>query len=314
MHIIDHPDRLLKRLPHPVMAIGVFDGIHLGHQAVLTSLLKRARQQQGTAILLTFDPHPQKVISAPDAPPLLLTSAQKEEILGQFDIDIMVRLPFTRKLSLCTPEQFAQTILASHGVREIHVGRNFRFGRDRCGNFQVLQSLGRQLQFEVHEIRPVFFRNLSVSSTRIRALLAEGRVSLARRLLNRPYQIRGTVVRGARKGVEIGFPTANLEPENELIPANGVYTGQAHVNGITYTSVTNIGYRPTLHKQRRERPVVETHLLGFEGDLYGKLLMIDFFLRLRPERKFDSVSSLRKQIETDIGVTRKYTGKMPVSH
>ncbi len=309
MKIIDHPDQL-GRLPHPLMAIGVFDGIHLGHQAVLRSLVKRSRESQGTSILLTFHPHPQKVISPPDAPLLLLTFRQKEEMLAQLDIDIIVRLPFTRELSLRTPEQFAQTILRGYGIREIHVGTNFRFGRDRCGDFQMLRSLGGKFQFQVYETEPVCFRNLPVSSTRIRTLLREGRVSLARRLLNRRYQIRGTVVRGARRGVEIGFPTANVEPENELIPANGVYAGQAHVNGVTYTSVTNIGYRPTLHEHGCGRPVVETHLLGFEGTLYGKLLIIDFCLRLRPEKKFDSALSLRKQIERDVGVTRKYLAKV----
>lgn len=309
MQTIDHPDQL-SRLPYPLMAIGVFDGIHLGHQAVLRSLVKRSRERQGTSVLLTFHPHPQNVISPPDAPPLLLTSRQKEKILAQLDIDIMLRLPFTRELSLRTPEQFAQAILAGRGIREVHVGTNFRFGRDRRGDFQALRLLGRKFQFQVHETQPVCFRNLPVSSTRIRTLLSEGRVSLAARLLNRRYQIHGTVVRGARKGVEIGFPTANLEPENELIPANGVYAGRAHVNGVTYTSVTNIGYRPTLHKHQRERPVVETHLLGFDGTLYGKLLIIDFCLRLRPEKKFHDALSLRKQIERDVGVTRKYLAKV----
>lgn len=303
----------LDQLPHlpkyPVMAIGVFDGIHLGHQAVLRRLVERTREREGTSILLTFYPHPQKIISPPDAPALLLTSRQKEEILAKHNLDLMIQLPFTRELSLFTPEHFARAVLQNHGIREIHVGSNFRFGRHRRGDFQTLRSLGRELQFEVYKINQICFRNVPISSTRIRALLKSGRVSLARRLLNRPYQIRGTVLRGARKGVELGFPTANLASDNELIPANGVYASRAQVSGDCYPSVTNIGYRPTLHQVETGTPVIETHLLDFEGNLYGKALLLDFCLRLRAERKFESVERLKRQIEKDIHVTRKYMAR-----
>lgn len=308
MLTIENLDQLPQPRNYPVMAIGVFDGIHLGHQAVLRKLVERTRERKGTSILLTFYPHPQKIISPPDAPALLLTSRQREDILSHHDLDVMVQMPFTRALSLFTPEQFARKILQGHGIREIHVGSNFRFGRDRRGDVQVLRSFGRQLQFEVYEIEQVHFRNVAVSSTRIRALLKAGKVSLVKRLLNRPYQMRGTVLRGAGKGVELGFPTANLNPDNELIPGNGVYASRTYLDGFAYPSVTNIGYRPTLH-QPGNNPVVETHLLDFQGNLYGKPLMLDFCVRLRAERKFEGVEALRKQIQKDICVTRNYVAR-----
>lgn len=299
-------DQLPRPLNYPVMAIGVFDGIHLGHQAILGRLVERTREKGGTSILLTFDPHPQKIISPPDAPPLLLTWRQKEEILRERDIHIMVRLPFTRELSLWSPEEFARSILRHHGVREIHVGSNFRFGHRRCGDFRTLQSLGEQYGFEVFEVKQVCFRGVPVSSTRVRHLVKEGRVALVHRLLCRPYQVRGTVVRGSGKGAELGFPTANLDVENELIPGTGVYITRATVNGSACASVTNIGHRPTLHEAQAGRPVVETHLLDSGQDIYGKSVRLDFYLRLRAEKKFESVEALHKQIERDVALTRKY--------
>lgn len=306
MLVVESLQDLPRSLKYPVMTIGVFDGVHLGHQTILRRLAERTRERQGTSLLLTFTPHPQKIISPPDAPALLLTSRQKETILREQDIDILVRLPFTRELSLRTPAEFAREVLANHGIREIHVGSNFRFGHGRSGDFRLLQSLGQNLGFEVYEVPQVCFRRIPISSTRVRALLKEGRVAFARRLLNRSYQISGIVVRGAARGVELGFPTANLDAENELIPAHGVYAGRAYANGVAYVSVTNIGFRPTLHQQREGRPVVETHLLDFSGDLYGKFLKLDFCLRLRPERKFESVGALQKQIARDIALTRQY--------
>lgn len=306
MLVLDHLAKMPSGLPYPVMAIGVFDGIHLGHQTILGRLVERTREQNGTSIVLTFHPHPQKIISAADAPALLLTPRQKEEILGKLSIDIMVRLPFTRELSLFAPEQFVREILAQHGIREIHVGSNFRFGHQRSGDFRILQTLGQRFGFEVYEIKQVSFRGIPVSSTRIRAFLQRGQVSLVKRWLNRPYQIRGTVVRGTGKGVQLGIPTANLDPENELVPANGVYATCVRVNGMAYPSVTNIGFRPTLHHDFDRPPVLETHLLDFDQNLYGKPLRLDFCLRLRSEKRFENVDALKKQIEKDIRQTRKY--------
>ena len=269
MLIIEDFGQLPEHLQYPVLTIGVFDGVHLGHQAILRRVIERAQEKDGSSLLLTFVPHPQKVISSTDAPLLLQSDEQKQRILQQFRIDIMIKVPFTRKISLYSPEQFARDVLYNHGVREIYVGGNFRFGHRRSGDFATLKALGRKFRFAVHKIQPVQFRTVPVSSTRIRQLLKQGDVSLAKRLIGRPYQLHGTVVRGSRKGVALGFPTANLDPENELIPAVGVYASRAHVDANPYVSVTNVGYRPTLHQDYDQGPVVETHLLNFEGSFTG---------------------------------------------
>ncbi len=300
---------LPQDLSYPVMAIGVFDGLHFGHQEILRRLVRRATAKEGTSVLLTFTPHPQKIISPGDAPPLLQTFPQKAEILTRLGIDVMVRLPFTRELSLYTPEQFAQKILHCHGIREVYVGRNFRFGHGRKGDFHTLEELGRKSLFSVHSIESVRVRGIRVSSTTIRLALKQGRTSLARRLLDRPYQIRGTVVRGSKRGSAIGYPTANLDPENELIPATGVYVTRALVDGVAHWGGTNIGFRPTVDLLHRDRPVVESHLLDLDTDLYGKSIGLDFFFRLRSEKRFDRVESLKQQIDHDILRVREYAAK-----
>ena len=306
MQIIDDLTQFPRSLNYPVMTIGVFDGVHRGHQVILQQLVKRARRKEGTSILLTFTPHPQKIISPNDAPPLLQTELQKRRILAELGVDMIVCLPFTRELSLHTPEDFVRQILHNHGIREIHVGSNFRFGHRRAGDIDTLRSLGQELQFEVYETEPVYFRGTRISSSSIRKLLREGRVALAKRFLQRPYQIQGIVVRGSGKGVQLGFPTANLEPASELIPANGVYVTRAYLNEKIYPSVTNVGYRPTLHEESSGSPVVEPHLLDFDEDLYGRPMKLDFCFRLRAEKKFANVSELQKQIGRDVEETRRY--------
>ncbi len=305
--------RIVEDLPqglsYPIMTIGVFDGLHFGHQEILRRLVQKAKAKNGTSVLLTFTPHPQKIISPADAPPLLQTFPQKAEMLSGLGIDVMVRLPFTRELSLYSPEQFAQKILHCHGIREVYVGRNFRFGHARKGDFQTLEELGRKSLFSVQAIEPVRVHGIRVSSTTIRLALKQGQTSLARRLLDRPYQIRGTVVRGSDRGSAIGYPTANLDPENELIPATGVYVTRALVDGVAHWGGTNIGYRPTVDLPHRLRPVVESHLLDLDRDLYGMSIGLDFFFRLRSEKKFDGVESLKLQIDRDILLVRKYAAK-----
>lgn len=311
MLIVDDLSRLPNPLPYPVVAIGVFDGVHRGHQAILRRLVERARSRDGTSLVLTFEPHPQKVIAAGLAPPLLQTPAQKEEILRAFSIGVLIRLPFTRELSLYSPERFAREILVDHGIREIHVGANFRFGHRRAGTFATLAEVGKRFGFEVYAVDAVCFRGTRTSSTQVRALLKQGRVEPVRRLLGRPYQICGTVIRGAGRGSTLGFPTANLEVENELIPAPGVYVTRCHVNGRALLSVTNVGFRPTFQAGLGERPVVETHVPGFSENLYGKGVRLDFCLRLRGERKFPGPDALKKQIEKDVRQARKYWARCP---
>jgi riboflavin kinase/FMN adenylyltransferase len=314
VQVFTHTAELAGRMTYGVAAVGVFDGIHLGHQRIIREIVERARRRQGSAVVLSFYPHPQKVINPAAAPPLLQTFEQQAELLEALGVDFLVRLEFTRELSLLTPEEFVRGILAGAGFREIHVGENFRFGRGRQGDFAALRALGAEAGFQTWPTPVVTFRGERVSSTRIRRLLLEGKVHQAKRLLGRPYQMRGTVVRGAQRGATLGFATANLKPDNELIPAVGVYVSRVQVDGQDYVGATNIGYRPTVHVFTEPVPTVESHLIGFEGDLYGRSMTLDFCVRLRPERRFDSVDALIRRVRKDILWAVRYARRAgPVS-
>ncbi len=260
----------------------------------------------GTAVVLTFRPHPQKVISSGDAPPLLQTDEQKIELLERGGIEVVVRIPFTRKLSLSSPRQFVESVLDHRGIREVHVGSNFRFGHRRAGDFQLLRELAGECGIRVEGIEQVRMGQGRISSTMIRENLGLGRVEEASSMLGRPYEIRGTVVKGAGRGGRLGFPTANLQVWNELIPAVGVYVTQVQLDGAPIGSVTNIGFRPTLTPGTDPLPVVESHILDFNGNLYGQPLRLRFLKPLRPEEKFDNVEKLQHQVQRDIQNARDY--------
>ncbi len=309
MKVIESIHELPSRLDHPVVALGVFDGVHIGHQEIIREVFRRARDRSGTAFLLSFFPHPQKVIASGTAPPLLQTFDQQAEMLDRLGIDIFLRLPFTRRLSLLSPLEFVRDLLLRTGAREVHVGANFRFGHRRKGDFETLRGLGKEFGFSVVETAIVQFRGSRVSSTALRALVREGRVALAKRLLGRPYEIRGSIVKGARRGIELGFPTANLKTDNELSPATGVYVTRAFVNGTEFVGATNIGFRPTIQGFREPEPTIETHLPGFSGDLYGQSMKLQFCFRIRPERRFDTADALIQRIRKDILWVEKYSGK-----
>ncbi len=307
MEILVSLGKLPADCASPILTIGSFDGLHLGHQQVLRAIVAKKQITGGTAIVLTFDPHPQKIVSRADAPPLLQTSEQQEACLRDFGIDYLVKMPFTPELSRMSPEDFVRRGLLVGGkrsLREVHVGANFRFGRERSGDLYKLRTLGRRYGFEVVPIAPVSFRGSRVSSTRIRRLLMSGRVSLARRLLGRPYQIRGVIVAGASRGREMGFPTANIESPNELVPRSGVYVGRVRHGVHRLPCVTNVGIRPTFEGSKQV--VVECHILDFEGDLYGENLGLEFLFDLRSERKFAGPQELSEQITRDVLRTRRY--------
>ena len=306
MHIVETLARLPSDTARPLVAIGVFDGVHRGHQKILEQLVDRARRQRGTALVMTFHPHPQQVISAGDAPRLLQTPRQKERTLARHGVQWLIRVPFTRRLSLLSPLAFGEKFLRNRGLREIHVGSNFRFGHRRSGDYRTLRQLGRQFGFEVRETPPYSLRGHRISSTLIRQQLRNGATSLARNLLGRAYEICGTVIRGTGTGNQLGFSTANLKPENELIPATGVYVTQTLVENHWRPSVTNIGFRPTLPGQRSQHPVVETHLLDYGRELYGQRLTLKFFYRLRPERQFENIAALKSRIADDVARARRY--------
>jgi riboflavin kinase/FMN adenylyltransferase len=284
-------------LVHPVLALGNFDGLHRGHLKIIERVRRGAAEHGGTPMAMTFDPHPPRVVRPDKAPPLLMTKTQRLEALHRAGIACVAVVRFTHELSTWEPEAFVRTVLAEWlHVSEVWVGANFLFGHGRSGNFSVLRTLGQRYGFRADKIDAVRYKDFVVSSTRIRRLVAEARMDEAGALLGHPYFLDGTVVEGQKRGKTIGFPTANMVTDNELIPPHGVYATTMTVDGIVHAGLTNIGVRPTFNETDA---TIETHLLRYSGDLYGRRVRLSFVQRLRDERRFDSIDALRAQIEAD---------------
>ena len=298
MEVARYPDDPRPaRWSQPVLALGNFDGLHRGHIKIIERVRRVAAERGGTSLVLTFDPHPPRIVRPDKAPPLLMTKAQRLEALHDAGIQCVAVVRFTREMSQWDPETFVRTMLVEWlRVSEVWVGANFLFGHDRSGNFSSLRTLGQRYGFRADKIDPVRYKDFVVSSTRIRRLVAEGRLDEAGALLGHTYCIDGTIVEGRGRGRVIGFPTANMKTENELLPPNGVYATTMTIDGIVHAGLTNIGTRPTFGETDT---TVETHLLGYSGDLYGRSVRLGFVLRLRDERRFDDVDALRAQIEAD---------------
>jgi riboflavin kinase / FMN adenylyltransferase len=284
-------------LVHPVLALGNFDGLHRGHLKIIERVRRGAAEHGGTPMAMTFDPHPSRVVRPDKAPQLLMTKAQRLDALHAAGIRCVAVVRFTQDLSMWDPEMFVRTVLVDWlRVSEVWVGANFLFGHGRSGNFSVMRTLGQRFGFRADKIDPVRYKDFVVSSTRIRRLITEARVDEAGALLGHPYYIDGTVVEGRKRGRELGFPTANLHTENELLPPFGVYATTATIDGAVHAGITNIGVRPTFGETA---VTVETHLLRFAGDLYGKHVRLGFVQRLRDERRFEDVDALRAQVDAD---------------
>jgi riboflavin kinase / FMN adenylyltransferase len=307
--VIAHfPDDPPPRWHNPVLALGNFDGLHRGHAKIVDRVRRRAGERGGTPAAMTFDPHPPRVVRPDKAPPLLMTTEQRLEALARAGMQGVAVVRFTHDMSLWDPEIFVRTVLVEWlRVVEVWVGANFLFGHDRAGTFSVLRTLGARYGFRAEKIDAVRYKDFVVSSTRVRRLLSEGRVDEAGALLGHHYFIDGTVVRGDARGREIGFPTANLETANELLPPPGVYATTASIDGIEHPSVTNIGTRPTFGGTGIR---AETHLLDGGRELYDKRLRLSFVQRLRDERAFPDADALRAQIDADCRAARRLFGRI----
>ncbi len=299
MGVIHFPDDPRPAHWHrPVLALGNFDGLHRGHMKIIDRVCRRAADQGATPVAMIFDPHPPRIVRPDRAPALLMTKTQKIRALLAAGIQGMVVVRFTPELSRWGPETFVRTVLVDWlRVAEVWVGANFLFGRDRSGNFTALRTLGVRSRFRAEKIDAVRYKEFVVSSTRIRRLIREGRVDEAGALLGHHYTIEGTVTQGDGRGREIGFPTANLCTENELIPPHGVYATTASIDGVIHSAITNVGVRPSVTDAADE--TIETHLFDVERDLYGANVRLGFIRRLRDERTFPTVDALRAQIEAD---------------
>jgi riboflavin kinase/FMN adenylyltransferase len=284
-------------LVHPVLALGNFDGLHRGHLKIIERVRRGAAEHGGTPMVMTFDPHPPRVVRPDKAPPLLMTKAQRIDALHRAGIECIAVVRFTPEVSQWEPETFVRAVLVDWlRVSKVWVGANFVFGHERSGNFTQLRALGQRFGFRADKIDQVRYKDFVVSSTRIRRLVSEGRVDEAGALMGHPYYIDGTVVQGLGRGRQIGFPTANIDTANEMLLPHGVYATTLAVDGIVRAAITNIGVRPTFGAGA---VAIETHVLGYSGELYGRQVRLAFVQRLRDERAFPDVDALRAQLQAD---------------
>ena len=288
-----------------VLTLGVFDGLHLGHQLIMQTVAERARAIDAVPTVITFEPHPRAVLHPQSAPPLLQTLDQKIEALGVLGIEQAIVIHFDQTFSRIRAQDFLRDVVVDRlHAKEVYLGRGFAFGHDREGNIELLRQVSDRLGFRAEEVPEVRLRGRRVSSSRTRELLQHGQVNLARRMLGRPYGVEGRVARGDARGAAIGFPTANLHPQNRVIPHAGVYVTATLIAGQWRRSVTNIGTRPTFEAQAEIS--VETFVMNWSGDLYGDVVRVRFLHRLRDEKKFGSVDELKSQIKRDVARADRY--------
>lgn len=311
MRILDSLKAFAKSAyPAPVLALGNFDGIHLGHQAIFRHVSTRARALHGTSMVFTFASHPLQVIAPERVPPLLMTSAQKMQLVGTLGIDVGLCIPFTEAFARQEPLAFIREILCGElGVHELVVGYDCRFGHRRAGTATLLQEYATHFGYTVTVVPPITVDDTVVSSSNIRRLLQDGHVAQAARLLGRHYTIEGTVVEGFRRGASLGFPTANVQSSNALIPRTGVYAVRVEWEQHAYPGVANIGYNPTFGNTALS---VEAHLFDVQVDLYGAVVRVEFLQRLRDERKFASLEELTTQIAADAQHARQVHAHLAV--
>ena len=296
----------LEGLRGPVfLAIGVFDGVHRGHQAVISTSANHAQVAGGTPVVVTFDPHPEKVLRPQAAPHLLSATQHKIALIRALGVEHLLVITFDKQFAATEPEDFVGELVAhSKPLREICVGHEWSFGKNRRGNLDLLKKLGSQFNFDVVGIPPVKINGVVVSSTAIRQAIEKGDLAKAAEMLGREYTILGTVTRGDNLGKKIGFPTANLSAHSEQFPPNGVYAAEARIDGELHRGVINLGIRPTVSGGKSER-VLEIHLFDFKRDIYGHDVEVRFLKFLRPEEKFENLDALVQQIRRDVQQARE---------
>ncbi|MBF6560283.1 MAG: bifunctional riboflavin kinase/FAD synthetase [Candidatus Binataceae bacterium] len=290
--------------PFAVVALGNFDGVHMGHQWILKAAIESARASAGRAFALTFEPAPARVLAPEHAPRLILAPADKLELLRRSGVDGVIVLNFTRELSVLTPRDFVgQYLVGRIGARAVIVGHSVSFGHNRAGNAEVMAELGRAAGFAVKVIGPIKVAGMEVSSTRVREVIAAGDLRTAANLLGRHHFVSGPVVHGRERGRTIGFPTANIQSRTECIPPDGVYATRLILpDASTHASITNIGMRPTFAEPER---TIEAHIFDFNRDIYDQPVRLELIERIRAERKFESAAALAAQITADLKRARE---------
>jgi riboflavin kinase / FMN adenylyltransferase len=302
----------LAELSGPLyLAIGVFDGVHLGHQAVISTSARHATEARGTAVVVTFDPHPVKVLRPNDAPHLLTATQHKIALIRDLGVAHLLVLHFDKTFAATSPEDFVlQLVDGSKPLREICVGHEWSFGKGRAGNLALLKKLGASHGFNVIGVEAVKVNGEVVSSTAIRQAIEAGNLVKATQMLGREYTILGTVVRGEQLGRKLGFPTANLSAHSEQFPPNGVYVTEARIGGTLYRGVANLGFRPTVTAGKPER-LLELHLFDLDREIYGEEMEVRFLRYVRAEQKFADVEALKTQIAADVRQARESFSILP---
>src|ERR1043165_8043130 len=302
----------LSQHPGPVfLAIGAFDGLHLGHHAVISTSMRHAREVGGTSVVVTFHPHPAKVLRPEAAPHLLTATQHKIALIRDFGVTHLLVQPFDLQFAATPPEEFVRRLATeAKPLREICVGHEWSFGKGRSGNLALLKQLGATYDFNVIGVEAVKVNGEVVSSTAIRQAIEAGDLVKATQMLGREYTILGTVVRGEQLGRKLGFPTANLSAHSEQFPPNGVYVTEARLGGSFYRGVANLGFRPTVASGKPER-LLELHLFDLDREIYGEEMEVRFLRYLRSEQKFANVDALRAQIAADVRQARESFSILP---
>jgi riboflavin kinase / FMN adenylyltransferase len=300
--------QISQPLPNPVLTIGNFDGIHLGHQSLFQKVRDRAQVVKGTSMVVTFHPHPAQILRPAKAPRQIVSDDGKVDLIFQYGIEVVLSIPFNKEFAQIPAKAFIQDILVNRiGMKEIVVGYDYTFGKKREGNIHLLKEFGGKLGFQVHVHPPVTIKTHLVSSTRVRELITSGAMEEARLLLGRPFSLSGTIIAGKGIGRSLlGFPTANLNPREKLMPQRGVYVVRVEISEGSFFGVTNVGFNPTFSGKNIS---IETYLFNFEGDLYGKALKVFFLKRLRGERTFSGPEALKTQISKDIEQARLWLSR-----
>ena len=303
MEIIRVREKIFQKFNAPSVALGNFDGVHLGHQEILKQTVESAHRKGRDAVVYTFDPHPRVVLQKVPDLPQITTPRERAEIFEHLRIDVLILAEFTREFAAQTPEEFVVNVLVEElGARNLFIGENYRFGKDRAGTTQTLKKLAPELGFSVHVVPPVLTGDMVVSSSRIRECLIQGEIRKANLMLGREFAIEGRVIHGHHRGKALGFPTANIKPEAKLQPPSGVYAVYCRLGDQMFCGVMNIGDNPTF---KDRRVAYEVYILDFDKEIYGETVKVYFVERLRPEEVFSSVEDLRMQIARDVERSRE---------
>jgi riboflavin kinase/FMN adenylyltransferase len=304
MQVFHTLEEMAGKFERVCLAIGVFDGVHLGHQRVIGQARDDARAVDGTSVVLTFDPHPMQILQPDKAPQLLTSTRHKLTLIEKLAVDACLVLTFDKPFSHLPAEKFIETLVTKNRLQEICVGTRFRFGHNRAGDIQLLETLATKYGFVAREIKPVKLDDEMISSTAIRQHVLHGRLDRAAAMLGRPLSVIGTVETGDHRGHELGFPTANLNPHDEVLPPDGVYAVRALKGQGIFGGVANIGIRPTF-QHLVPRRILEVHILDFDGEIHGQDVEVQFLQRLRDEKRFESMDALKTQIAEDIRIARQ---------